>query len=158
MWIAFAVEPQQLLNESTHNPPAVLVSAVIAYTAGGIWEKYSVAIGQADVRFTYDMIVVLEGNAGERVWSSYPALNNALAARQISASVQVAEDDFDNDGKVDSFDVTWTGYGAEDVRGVKALCQVPLQSPRVSFTPVVPLIAHLSTVLLTPVHLARSLR
>ena len=109
-------------------PPPVLASAVIAFAAGGLWEKYSVAVSQPTVDFTYDMVVVLEGDAsaggGERVWTTSAAMNAALGPRLLAASVQVAADDENNDGKKDVFDIVWRGYGARAVTGVKVLTQV----------------------------------
>jgi len=109
-------------------PSAVAASAIIAYTAGGLWEKFGLAVAQPKVSFSYDMLVVLEGEPSQgpttRVWSSSETLNSALGAQQIAASVDVAEVDVDNDGKNDYFDITWIGFGAKDVRNAQVLAQV----------------------------------
>ncbi|MEW5302682.1 MAG: hypothetical protein WDW36_005441 [Sanguina aurantia] len=80
---------------------------------------------QASVHYTYDAILVFEGNdiGQEMIWTSSPSINTEFGSKYVAATVQASEQDLNFDGKPDIIEFTATVAGAYPVYGVKALLQ-----------------------------------
>lgn len=102
---------------------AVIVSFVIALSTGDMWIKNNVYLEQPDVRFGYDLVLVLETSqpGQERVWTTFAGVNSALGDMLLAADVQAAEQDINKDGHTDVIDVRVTSRGLRnyEVHSVK---------------------------------------
>mmetsp|Transcript_6191 Transcript_6191/g.13482 ORF Transcript_6191/g.13482 Transcript_6191/m.13482 type:complete len:317 (-) Transcript_6191:902-1852(-) len=104
---------------------AVAVSLVVAYATGGFWSKIKPTLQQPEVHYTYDAMLLFEGSeAGqEMIWTSSSFINNEFASAYVPASVQVAEEDLNNDNKPDVISFVADVHTPNPVYGVKALLQ-----------------------------------
>lgn len=102
---------------------AVIISFVLALSTGELWIKEHTFSAQPDVKFTYEVLLVLEtGVPGEeRVWSSVEALNELYYDQLVAVDVQATETDTNYDGKADLVDVKITSHGVAPVHSVKLL-------------------------------------
>ena len=104
---------------------AIVLSWVIAHATGSLWLKTKVVYEQPAVKFMHDLVVVLDGaGPGERwFWSTFPELNDAMTDHLLAAEVGAAEEDLNQDGKVDRITLDVTAKGAKPVHAVKVLGQ-----------------------------------
>ncbi|MEW5312578.1 MAG: hypothetical protein WDW38_004202 [Sanguina aurantia] len=104
---------------------SIALSLVVSYSTGGFWVKLKPDITQASVHYTYDAILVFEGNdiGQEMIWTSSPSINTEFGSKYVAATVQASEQDLNFDGKPDIIEFTATVAGAYPVYGVKALLQ-----------------------------------
>jgi len=108
---------------------AIAVSLVVAFATGGFWIKLKPTVAQPTVHYTYDALLLFEGNqAGEeRIWSTSQTVNTQFANKYIAASVQSGEEDYNFDGKPDVIEFNAQVQGGAPVYGVKALLQLRYQ-------------------------------
>ena len=119
---------------STTNLIRVLVLAgvvvstfAICFASGGFWPTTRTIRTQPRVRFTQEMLVLLEGaRAGEELfWSTFPNLNAAMGGKYAAMTASAVEEDRNFDGVADVIDVRLTarGVGAAGVHSAKVLMQ-----------------------------------
>lgn len=104
---------------------AIVLALVVAFATGGFWIKIKPVNVQGTVHYTYDALLIFEGAAPgqEMVWSTSDRINDQFTSQYVSANVEVAELDYNNDGKPDVIDFRATVAGGSPVHGVKALLQ-----------------------------------
>ncbi|GMH33257.1 hypothetical protein BSKO_01091 [Bryopsis sp. KO-2023] len=107
----------------------LVLSFVIAYNTGGFWTKTVFEVERPKVAFTYDALLVLEGSSPgeEKVWSSFPELNDLVGGKAASVNVQVANEDHNFDGVHDSVVFKAQCFGVGNVHSVKLLMQFRYQ-------------------------------
>ncbi|EFJ52331.1 hypothetical protein VOLCADRAFT_102995 [Volvox carteri f. nagariensis] len=104
---------------------AIVLAAVIAYATGGAWVRLKPTNVQATVHYTQDALLVFEGQQSGQVlvWSTSETTNSVFSNNFTPASVQVVEEDLNNDGKPDTIDF-WASVASNfPIHSVKALLQ-----------------------------------
>uniref|UniRef100_A0A7S0WWC3 Transmembrane protein 231 n=1 Tax=Pyramimonas obovata TaxID=1411642 RepID=A0A7S0WWC3_9CHLO len=101
----------------------IIVAFVIALSTGQLWIKSHTFLHQPDVKFTYEMLVVMETNVPgqEKVWSTVDRINTLYHEKVAAVDVQATEQDINYDGKTDIIDVLVTSRGVTPVHSVKLL-------------------------------------
>jgi transmembrane protein 231 len=101
----------------------IIVSFVIAFSTGQLWIKSHTYLHQPDVKFTYEILVVLETNVPgqEKVWSTVDQINTFFHEKLAAVDVSATEQDTNFDGKNDIVDVIVQARGVGPVHSVKLL-------------------------------------
>eukprot|EP00899_Mesostigma_viride_P011468 jgi/Mesvir1/20321/Mv19911-RA.1 len=102
----------------------IVVTFIVAYATKGLWVKVGSFREQPDVHFSYQALLILESRGGPgstKVWSTSHVLNEALASSLVPCSLQATEEDYNQDGLVDTIDIKLLAPAAEEVHSVKLL-------------------------------------